>query len=176
MALLLTGRPGVGKTTIIRAVGRALGHLPLVGFFTEEIRVGRERRGFRLVTFGGEEAVIAHVEFPPPRVSKYGVDVGSIERFARDLRDTGDPSAGIYLIDEIGRMECLSGTFVRVMRHLVDGGRPLVATVGERGGGFIDEVKHLPTVELWTVTPATRDGLPDRIIVWLGLAGESRPL
>jgi nucleoside-triphosphatase len=175
VALLLTGRPGVGKTTIIRAVGRMLSHRPLAGFFTEEIRVGGERRGFRLVTFGGEEAIIAHVDFPPPRVSKYGVDVGSIEQFAIGLRDTGDPSA-IHLIDEIGRMECLSTAFVRVMRQLLDGGRPFVATVGERGGGFIDEVKRRPSAEVWTVTEATRDLMPDRIIAWLGLAGESRPL
>jgi nucleoside-triphosphatase len=175
VALLLTGRPGVGKTTIIRAVGRLLSHRPLAGFFTEEIRVGRDRRGFRLVTFGGAQAVIAHVDFPPPRISKYGVDVGRIDQFALGLRDSGERSA-IYLIDEIGKMECLSTAFVRVMRQLLDGGRPLVATVGERGGGFIDEVKRLPTAEVWTVTEATRDLMPDRIIAWLGLAGESRPL
>ncbi len=106
MALLLTGRPGIGKTTVLRAAARQLAGFHLVGFYTEEIREGRDRRGFRLVTFRGEQAIIAHVDFPSPRVSKYGVDVATIDRFAATLRDSGDRSA-VYLIDEIGKMECL---------------------------------------------------------------------
>jgi nucleoside-triphosphatase len=166
VALLLTGRPGVGKTTIIRTVGRTLERLPIVGFCTEEIRVGRERRGFRLVTFDGDEAIIAHVGFPPPCVGKYGVDVPTIDRFAASLQETGDRPA-IYLIDEIGKMECMSAVFVRAMRRLIESRRPLVATVGERGSGFIDEVKRHDTAEVWTVTETTRDRLPDRVVEWL---------
>lgn len=165
MALLLTGQPGVGKTTVLRAVAQTLAGVHLVGFYTEEIRAGRERRGFRLVTFSGEEAIIAHVDLPPPRVGKYGVDVPLIDRFAVSLRRPGDRS--VYLIDEIGKMECLSAAFVDATRHLIDRGRPLVATVAVRGGGFIDEVKHRSDVEVWTVTRATRDALPGRIAAWV---------
>ena len=82
MSLLLTGRPGIGKTTVLRAAAQKLARLHLVGFYTEEIRADRERLGFRLVTFTGEHAVIAHIRLPPPRVSKYGVDVAAIDRFA----------------------------------------------------------------------------------------------
>jgi nucleoside-triphosphatase len=167
VALLLTGRPGVGKTSVLRATARKLAGFQLVGFYTEEIRAGRERRGFRLVTFSGDEAVIAHVDLPAPRVSKYGVDVATIDRFAAAiLRDLPDGSA-ICLIDEIGKMECLSPAFVEGTRELLNSGRPLVATVAERGAGFIDEVKRRPDVELWTVTPATRDTLPDKIVAWI---------
>ncbi|PYN08550.1 MAG: hypothetical protein DME02_07250 [Candidatus Rokuibacteriota bacterium] len=45
MALLLTGRPGVGKTTVIRAVAAAVPTRRVGGFFSEEIRVRGERRG-----------------------------------------------------------------------------------------------------------------------------------
>ncbi len=166
MALLLTGRPGVGKTTVLRAAARTLAGVPLVGFYTEEIRAGRERRGFRLVTFGGEEAVIAHVDRPPPRVSKYGVDVATIDRFAATLRVSRDPSA-IYLIDEIGQMECLSAAFIDAIRRLLESGRPLVATVAQRGGVFIADVKRWRDAEVWTVTQTTRDALPDRIVAWV---------
>jgi nucleoside-triphosphatase len=82
VALLLTGRPGIGKTTVVRATARKLTGLRLLGFYTEEIRHGSARRGFRLITFESEEAVIAHVDLPRPRVSKYGVDVTAIDRFA----------------------------------------------------------------------------------------------
>jgi nucleoside-triphosphatase len=166
VALLLTGRPGAGKTTVLRTAARKLTGFHRVGFYTEEIRVGRERRGFRLITFDGEEATIAHVDLPPPRVGKYGVDVAGIDRFAATLRDPHDRAA-IFLIDEIGKMECLSAAFVEATRRLVDSGQPLVATVAQQGGGFIEEVKRGRDVELWTVTQATRDTLPDRIVAWI---------
>jgi nucleoside-triphosphatase len=151
-----------------------LGDFHLVGFYTEEIRAGRERRGFRLVTFGGEEAIVAHVDLPPPRVSKYGVDVGVLDRFAATLRDPSDRSA-IYLVDEIGKMECLSGAFVQAVRRLVERDLPLVATVAQRGSGFIDEVKRRHDAEVWTVTKATRETLPDRIVAWIKARDSNRP-
>jgi len=166
VALLLTGPPGIGKTTALRAAVRKLGAFDLVGFYTEEIRAHRERRGFRLITFGGEEATIAHVDLPPPRVSKYGVDVATIDRFAATLRAAQDSSA-VYVIDEIGKMECLSRIFVDATRRLLNSDRPLVATVALRGGGFIAEVKRRHDVELWTIARATRDTLPDRIVGWV---------
>lgn len=165
VALLLTGPPGSGKTTVLRTAAQQLAGFRLVGFYTEEIRAGRERRGFRLVTFGGDEAIIAHVNLPPPRVSKYGVDVAAIDRFAATL-DSGSRSA-VYLVDEIGKMECFSAAFVEATRQLLDTGRPLVATVAQRGGGFIDEVKRRRDVEVWDVTRATRDKLPGHVVAWI---------
>jgi nucleoside-triphosphatase len=165
-ALLVTGRPGVGKTTVVRAAARKLGGSRLAGFYTEEIRAGRERRGFRLVTFSGETAIMAHVDLPPPRVGKYGVDVATIDRFVAALADFDEPSA-IYLIDEIGKMECLSARFVHLVSRMLESGRPVVATVAQLGGGFIEEVKRRRDVEMWTVTQATREALPDRVVAWI---------
>jgi hypothetical protein len=42
-----------------------------------------------------------------------------------------------------------------------------VATIAQRGGGFIQEVKRRHDVEIWMVTQATRDALPDRIVAWI---------
>jgi len=166
MLLLLTGRPGIGKTTVVRAVGESFRSVRPAGFYTEEIREGRVRRGFRLVTFDGDTATMADVDFPPPRVGKYGVDVPTIDRFAAMLPEATRQSP-ICLIDEIGKMECLSKVFVRSMRRVIESGRTLVATVGERGGGFIQEVKRHDDAEVWQVTETTRDRLPDRVVEWI---------
>lgn len=166
MLLLLTGRPGVGKTTIVRTVGQRLRDIHPPGFYTEEIRQGRVRRGFRLVTFEGETATMADVDFPPPRVGKYGVAVATIDRFAAMLPEATRQSP-ICLIDEIGKMECLSKVFVHAMRDLIQSDQTIVATVGERGGGFIDEVKRRDDAELWRVTETTRDELPGRVVEWI---------
>lgn len=169
--LLLTGAPGVGKTTVMRTVARALRRLRLAGFFTEEIRVGRQRQGFALVTFDGRRAIMAHVDRAGgPRVGKYGVNVAVIDELARSAL-ASRPGVDLYLVDEIGKMECLSAAFVAAMRGLLDGGIPVVATIGQRGGGFMEEIKRRPDVVLWEITHANRDGMPAQVCAWI----ERRP-
>jgi nucleoside-triphosphatase len=173
--LLITGRPGVGKTTVIRRVAEQLETRELRGFYTEEIREGGERRGFRFVGFDGSTGVIAHVDFTKSRrVGKYGVDVNAVDDAAALLRP--DPAAHVYLVDEIGKMECQSERFVASMRALLSAGAPVVATVAARGTGFIAEIKRSPDCELWEVSHANRDELPSRICAWIAAAQiPSRP-
>jgi nucleoside-triphosphatase len=166
-ALVLTGRPGSGKTTALRRAAETLGGWRLGGFYTEEIREGGARRGFRAVTLDGRIRDMARVEHRgPARVGGYGVDLEVVDWLAGTL--TGDRAVEAWLVDEIGRMECLSARFVAAVRALFDAGPPVVATVAERGGGLIAEVKRRPDVEVHTVTRATRDALPALIVDWLG--------
>ena len=78
--LLLTGRPGVGKTTLLRGlVARYRGTVG--GFYTEEVREHGTRLGFDMVTLEGRRVPLARVGFRGRhRVSKYGVDVEALER------------------------------------------------------------------------------------------------
>lgn len=169
--LLLTGIPGIGKTTVIRRVAERLAGRPLGGFYTEEMRVAGERRGFRLLGFDGSERVLAHVEFRGgPRISRYGVDVAALDAVADTLL-APHPEVGVYLVDEIGKMECLSARFVAAMRHLLDTPALVIATVAVKGGGFIAEVKGRPDVVLWEITRANRDTMPQRVLAWLAERG-----
>ena len=93
------------------------------------------------------------------RVGKYGVDVAVLDDAARLLRP--DPDARVYLVDEIGKMECLSDPFIAAMRVLLAGHALMVATVGAHGGGFIAEVKRRPECELWEVTQSRRTARPN---------------
>lgn len=174
-ALLLTGVPGVGKTTVIRRLARRLTDRRLGGFYTEERREAGVRQGFQLIGFNGVERLIAHVNFSKSaRVGKYGVDVTALDEMAEALL-TSDTAAELYLVDEIGKMECCSVRFVAAMRALLARGVPLVATVARHGGGLIAEVKQRPDGVLWEVTRANRDELPARIEAWLaGHAPASR--
>jgi nucleoside-triphosphatase len=58
--LLLTGKPGTGKTALIKEA-LAGTTLRVNGFYTEEIRTGGTRQGFKIVTLDGQEATLAHV-------------------------------------------------------------------------------------------------------------------
>jgi nucleoside-triphosphatase len=165
--LLLTGRPGIGKTTVIRRAAGGLAGAPLRGFTTEEIRAGRERVGFRLETFDGRSLVLAHVDNRSAhRVGKYGVDVGAFDRLIETVL-SGAHAERVYLIDEIGKMECLSQRFVEAMTAILESNACVVATIALRGAGFIQRVRSRSDADLWQVTRANRDGLPAQVVSWL---------
>ncbi len=166
--LLLTGPPGIGKTTAIRRIAEGLAGRRLGGFTTAEIRERGERLGFGLESFSGESAVLAHVGIASPhRVSRYGVDLEALDRF---VAITLDPSAkpDVFLVDEIGKMECLSPRFVSAIERILEGEIPLIATIAERGAGLIERVKTREGAVIWTITRANRDGIPGRALEWLG--------
>ena len=165
--LLITGLPGIGKTTVIKKVVSSLPGFNIRGFYTEEIRINTMRQGFTLVTFQGERLVMAHIDSASSyRVGKYGVDVAAIDRAVTlTLYEGHDPE--VFLIDEIGKMECFSGLFVNRLSALIDSGKPVVATIARKGAGFIAAVKNRPGVELWEVTRKNRDKMPGRIVSWI---------
>jgi nucleoside-triphosphatase len=167
--LLLTGAPGSGKTTVVRRVAEELRKRErrIAGFFTAEIREGGQRVGFRIETFTGSRAILAHVSIRSPhRVSCYGVDVAALDEIV-DEALAPSSSVDVYLIDEIGRMESFSPRFVAATERLLDGRRLVIATVALRGGGFSEEVKRRPGVELLRITPTNREEMPGQVLEWI---------
>jgi nucleoside-triphosphatase len=164
--LLVTGAPGSGKTTLVRKVAAQLGDLRLAGFTTEEMREEGRRVGFRIVPFGGRERVLAHVDLSgPARVGRYGVDVAAIDAVAAESL-APDRAVELYVVDEIGKMECFSQRFVAAMRALLDSDRRVLATIARKGAGFIAEVKRRGDAELLEVTARSRELLPEEIVAW----------
>jgi nucleoside-triphosphatase len=168
--LLLTGNPGIGKTTVICQVAAQLrkkGAVRVSGFYTTEIREAGQRLGFRLISFHGDQTTLAHVSFDHrARVGKYGVDVAAIDYFT-ELAIVTAENTDLYIIDEIGKMECLSLRFENRIQQLLHSDKPILATVANKGGGLIETVKHWPGSELWEVTYANRDLLPAQVLEWL---------
>jgi nucleoside-triphosphatase len=165
--LFLTGIPGIGKTSVIKKVAASLADHKIAGFYTEEIRDHNVRQGFALVTFNGDRIVMAHVDSNSAfRVSKYGVDIAAIDRAVRIIM-AENTSADLFLIDEIGKMECYSELFVEKVSTVLDSGKPVVATIALKGGGFISAVKNRPGTELWKITKQNRDGMATMVLEWL---------
>ncbi|MBI5190231.1 MAG: NTPase [Nitrospirae bacterium] len=164
--VLMEGAPGVGKTTLVeRLVTRLYKEKRLGGFFTREIREGGERKGFRIITLDKMEGVLAHVEFTGGmRVGRYAVDIEALERVGVASVERAIKEDNIVVIDEIGKMELLSGHFRDVVEVALNSENALVATAPSDGTPFADEVKKRPDVRHLTLTAENRDELLDEVV------------
>ncbi|MFX1331977.1 MAG: NTPase [Promethearchaeota archaeon] len=162
--IVLTGRPGIGKSTVIRKVIHALGLDSVDGFWSSEIREKNRRVGFSINTLSGETGILAHVDLRRgPRVGKYRVNIEDLESLAiptlakaRDLRK-------IIVIDEIASMELYSPQFAPEVRRCLDTGRVL-ATLQQRRGSFQNEVRNRNDVDLIEITFANRNAIPEEVL------------
>ncbi len=168
--LLLTGHPGCGKTTVIRKVIDALGERA-GGFYTEEIFGPGGRKGFRLITLAGKEAVLAHKDLrgpKVPRVGRYGVVMKVLEAVGVAALRAALQAGQIIVVDEIGKMELLSPAFRDTLLQAILGPSPVLGTIIYKPHPHADLLKMLAQVTLWEVNQRTRDDLPGKVRAWLG--------
>jgi nucleoside-triphosphatase len=157
--LLITGLPGVGKTTLIRKLSEALKNFDPVGFYTEEIREGGERKGFELISLNGRKGLLSHKNIRSPyQVGQYKVNVKGFEDLLNSI-SFFNPLTRLIVIDEIGKMECLSESFKELLKEILDSEKPLIATIALKGSGLIAEVKKRKDVQLFEITKKNRDSL-----------------
>jgi len=163
--LLLTGRPGIGKTTAIMRTLELLEGYAVTGFYTRELRGRRGRLGFEAVTLNGRRQTLAHVEFRGRhRVSRYGVDVAGFEtEIVPAIDPLLHPDADLIVVDEIGKMECFSARFQEAVLRALGGEVPVLGTVGLGGHPFIRQVRARDDVEMIQITARNRDLLPQRL-------------
>jgi len=166
-ALLLTGKPGTGKTALIKEA-LAGTKVKRGGFYTEEIRTGGIRQGFRIVTLDGQEATLAHVGISSPyQISKYRVDTDSLNRVGVSVLRQALKESDLIVIDEIGKMELLSPQFKEAVTQAINSGKKVLGTIMLNPHPFADEIKRHPEVETLLVTRDNRRDVMRKVLNWL---------
>ena len=157
--ILLTGLPGCGKTTAVMKIVANLRTVRRIrGFYTQEIRENGQRKGFCWTTLDGDSGILAHIEIKnAPKVGRYGVNVADFEKFVVPILDAQQADVDLFVVDEIGRMECLSGKFVDAMRRLFASEKSVLAAVAQKGTGLISEAKRFPCAGLFNLTRQEND-------------------
>ncbi|XP_057492287.1 uncharacterized protein LOC130777873 [Actinidia eriantha] len=177
---LVTGPPGVGKTTLIIKVLESLkiSHpsLKVQGFYTREIRDGSERVGFEVVTLDGRRGPLASTTNPSPEsfrwptVGRYKVDLASFESLALpELQVKEDTD--LFIIDEVGKMELYSSSFFPAVLRVLESNIPLLASIPiPKGGRDVPGVARLrnhPGATIFTLNVVNRDAIKERIYAQL---------
>ncbi|XP_070577782.1 cancer-related nucleoside-triphosphatase homolog [Ptychodera flava] len=182
--VLLTGPPGIGKTTLVRKVSEELsnGSVTTQGFYTEEVRGGHGKRvGFDVVTLDGQRGILARVSSDGRshgggggrreyRVGQYSVNLRSFEEIALPVLRSKDPRGKepVFVIDEIGKMEMFSEAFKDEVKRLLNmPGSTVLATIPVPKGKtlpFVEDIRNRKDVRIFTVTRENRDGLQTDIL------------
>jgi len=164
--ILLTGRPGCGKTTAIRRTIERIGTHRCRGFYTEEVRDGGRRIGFDVVTLDGRRGPLARIGDSGPRVGRYTVDVARFETIgvAALERAFAHPES-VLIIDEIGKMELFSSRFVDLVRQVFDRTtvQPVLGVVMRGRHPVANEIRAREGVRVLEVNVGNRDELPGRV-------------
>ncbi|KAG9135762.1 hypothetical protein Leryth_002484 [Lithospermum erythrorhizon] len=173
---LVTGPPGVGKTTLIIRVLESLKlaypHLKVQGFYTREIREGTERVGFEVVTIDGRKAMLSSSQINSseshrwPTVGRFRVDVSSFESLALpELQIKEDTD--LFVIDEIGKMEMYSASFFPAVLRILKSNIPLLASIPIPKSGRdipgVARMRNHPGAVIFTLNKETRDSMREQI-------------
>jgi nucleoside-triphosphatase len=116
------------------------------------------------VTLEGREGVLAHEKIKGPvRVGKYGVNLDDLDSIAVPAMIPSE-SEQIVVIDEIGKMECLSPLFRETLLQTLDSPNRVLASIALKGGPFIQRIKSRADVRLFHVSDRNRENLAPRLV------------
>jgi len=166
-AYLLTGPPGVGKTTLIKEAITAI-EQRAGGFYTREMRSQGVRQGFEIVTLDGASAILASIDFHGPcRVSKYGVMADNLDNVGVAALRRATKECAIVVVDEIGKMELFSPAFREAVLEALDSGKKLLGTIMLAPHPWANRIKQDPRVEVVMVSRANHQQVAQELLAWL---------
>jgi len=167
--LLLTGSPGVGKTTVLLRVVEALkakGY-SVGGMLSREVRSGGARVGFEVLDLSSDRrGWLAHVNQPSgPQVGRYRVNLEDLNSIGVEAIGKAVEGFDVVVIDEVGPMELFSERFKEAVRRAVESGKVVVGVVHWKARDrLIEEVKKREDAEVIVVTYENRNKLHENIV------------
>jgi nucleoside-triphosphatase len=166
--LLLTGSPGVGKTTVLMKTVKALkeSDCKVGGMISREVREDVTRVGFEILDLqSSKRGWLAHVnQKSGPQVGKYRVNIEDLNAVGAQAILDAVENCDVIAIDEIGPMELFSEKFKEAARKALESRKLVVAIVHWKAQDkLIIEAKKRGDTETITVTTENRENLHEQI-------------
>lgn len=175
MNILITGAPGVGKTTVLNRIKNEIeSHgYKVGGIYSPEIKENGTRIGFGIIDLKtGKKGILASINGNGPRVGKYKVNLGDLENIGISALENAVYGADFIFIDEIAPMELKSPKFAEVVERVFDSEIPVLAVIHKRSSHpFILKVKNRDDVVVFEVTRENRGVLDQKILELISLNG-----
>ena len=166
---LITGRPGIGKTTALLKTVNELKNKGYIvgGMLSREVRENGRRVGFEIIDLStGNKGELAHLNQPTgPQVSKYKVNLADLDQIGvKAIRD-GLKGAEVVVIDEIGPMELFSSAFKEAIKDVIHSQKLVLGVIHHSARDrIIDSTKGRNDTEIVEATLENRRGLPRLLI------------
>jgi nucleoside-triphosphatase len=166
--LLITGPPGVGKTTILTKTVNILRQrgFKVGGMLSREVRENGVRVGFEIQDLSSERrGWLANKDQQyGPQVGKYHVNIADLDAVGANAILYAVEDCDIVAIDEVGPMELFSQKFRDAVEEALKSCKTAIAVVHWKvKDRLIEEMEAREDLEIFTVTAGNRDSL-DRII------------
>ncbi|MBE3116899.1 NTPase [Candidatus Bathyarchaeota archaeon] len=164
--LVLTGAPGVGKTTVLSKTVDALKAkgVGVGGMVSREVREGNVRVGFEILDLtNSKHGWLSHVnQKNGPQVGKYHVNLDDLENIgAKAIIDAAE-KCDVVAVDEVGPMELFSPKFKQAVQAALDSQKLVLAVVHAKARDpLLTEIRERGDLEVFTVTLANRSGLAE---------------
>jgi nucleoside-triphosphatase len=156
--ILITGLPAIGKTTLLVKLYLRFKEFNPAGFYTVEVKEAGERKGFEVVNLNGDSKLMAHTTAIKSKVAvgKYKIDLKGFEDFIAKIFSK-EKKTGLYIVDEIAKMECESKKFSKLLVELLNSNKTVIATIAEKGTGLIADIKKRDDVEIHHIDENNRE-------------------
>jgi nucleoside-triphosphatase len=134
-AIMITGIPGIGKTTLISNVIEIVKERGYIvgGMVTQEIRDKQKRLGFEILDIHtGKRGILAHTNLKKgSKIGKYIVNVKDLDEVgvAAITNSLNQPEIDLVVVDETGPMEITSTNFRKIVARAICGSKPFLGTV-----------------------------------------------
>ena len=146
--ILLTGPAEAGKTVLVRKLSEIFKEFNPSGFFTVDINEDGIKKGALIASLFGDAQVFYHTGLKSRySVGKFGIDMKGFENLLENVFSK-DKKTSLYIIDEIGKMECRSRKFGKLIVELLNSEKPVIATIAEKGTGLVSDLKKRSDVKL----------------------------
>ncbi|MEM2969457.1 MAG: NTPase [Candidatus Bathyarchaeia archaeon] len=164
----MTGRPGVGKTTVLTKVIDELKFkgVKVGGMITKESRTNGERDGFIIYDLGSEsKGWLARKKLGHgPQIGKYYVCLNDLESIGVNAILDAVATTDVVVIDEVGPMELLSVRFCNAVLRALDSNRLVLGTIHYRAAHpLIHSIRNKENAKIFEVTAINRCELPNLI-------------
>jgi nucleoside-triphosphatase len=167
--LLLTGSPGIGKTTLlIKVIEELRAHgFRVGGMVSREVRSCGTRIGFEVLDLGsGKRGWLAHInQKTGPQLGKYRINLADLDEVGVEAILKAIKECDVTAIDEIGPMELFSKKFRKAVEEAIESGKLVIGVIHWRTKDkLVDAIKRRQDTEVFMVTLENREKLHQHVV------------